>query len=120
MKSYESSTVTLRAILAHPSLQRSSIDKTMEALAEANCDAREMDDAVRLGGDIALGIEDTIDDTELEREWMALVKEGEAAEKVNEAEDVGRKLEETSNVPTRFPVESPKFDEKVVESVLLS
>jgi len=113
MKSYESSTVTLRTILAHPSLQRSSIDKTMEALAEANSDAREVDDAVRLGGDIALGIDDVVDDTELEREWMALVKEAEASEKV-----VDRKLEEVPTAPTSFPVESPKFEDKV--SVLLS
>jgi len=115
MKSYESSAVTLRTILAHPSLQRSSIDKTMEALAEANSDAREVDDAVRLGGDIALGVDDVVDDTELEREWMALVKEAEASEKV---EDVGRKLGGASKAPTSFPVESPKFEEKV--SVLLS
>ena len=116
MKSYESSTVTLRAILAHPSLQRSSIDTTMEALAEANSDAREVDDAVRLGGDIALGVDDAVDDMELEREWMALVKEAEASE---QAEDVGRKLGEASKAPTSFPVESPKFDEKVVESIPL-
>lgn len=120
MKSYESSTVTLRAILAHPSLQRSSIDKTMEALAEANSDAREVDDAVRLGGDIALGIDDAVDDTELEREWMALVKEAEASEKANEAEDVGRKLEEASKTPASLPMESARFEEKVVEPVPLS
>jgi charged multivesicular body protein 7 len=92
----------------------------MEALAEANSDAREVDDAVRLGGDIALGIEDTVDDAELEREWMALVKEVEASENVSKGEDVGRKLEEASKAPISFPVESPKFEEKVVESVPLS
>lgn len=75
MKSYESSTVTLRAILAHPSLQSESIDKTMDALAEANADARDVDEAVRLGGDVALGVD--IDEADLEDELSALIREAE-------------------------------------------
>ncbi|KXN92206.1 hypothetical protein AN958_08659 [Leucoagaricus sp. SymC.cos] len=70
MKSYEASTSTLRTILSHPSLQRTNIDKTMDALAEANYNAREIDDAIRIGGDAVVG---TDVDEELEAEWKALV-----------------------------------------------
>jgi charged multivesicular body protein 7 len=83
MKSYESSTVTLRSILAHPSLQRESIDATMDALAEANSDAREVDDAVKIGADIAIGVEDVVDEGDLEEELRGLVEEA-AREKTGE------------------------------------
>ncbi|KAF9075124.1 Snf7-domain-containing protein [Rhodocollybia butyracea] len=76
LKSYKASTTTLRSILSHPSLQRDSIDQTMEAMAEANADAREIDDAVRIGGDIAVGVSD-IDDDELEEELKKLTVESE-------------------------------------------
>ncbi|KAF9075127.1 hypothetical protein BDP27DRAFT_1415505 [Rhodocollybia butyracea] len=76
LKSYKASTTTLRSILSHPSLQRDSIDQTMEAMAEANADAREIDDAVRIGGDIAVGVSD-IDDDELEEELKKLTLESE-------------------------------------------
>ncbi|KZT09530.1 uncharacterized protein LAESUDRAFT_646919 [Laetiporus sulphureus 93-53] len=76
MKSYESSTVTLRAILAHPSLQRDKIDETMDAMASANADAREIDDAIRVGTEVAVS-EAGIDDAELEDELKALIQEEE-------------------------------------------
>ncbi|KJA27470.1 hypothetical protein HYPSUDRAFT_35364 [Hypholoma sublateritium FD-334 SS-4] len=91
LKSYETSVVTLRAILAHPSLERSSIDKTMEALADANADAKEIDNAVRFGGDIAVGVNENIDDEEVEAQWKAMVKELEATEKSKESTDVTEK-----------------------------
>ena len=61
MKSYESSTATLRAILAHPSLQREKIDETMDAMASANADAKDIDEAIRMGTEMAqadAGIDD--------------------------------------------------------------
>ena len=76
MKSYESSTVTLRAILAHPSLQRDKVDETMDAMASANADAREIDDAIRIGAEVAAS-EAGIDDAELEDELKALIQEAE-------------------------------------------
>ena len=82
MKSYDSSAITLRTILAHPSLQRDSIDKTMDALAEANLDAREIDDTVRMSGDVALGTDGIVDDDELELELKALVEEAETAQQL--------------------------------------
>ncbi|THG98970.1 hypothetical protein EW026_g3296 [Hermanssonia centrifuga] len=85
MKSYESSAATLRAILAHPLLQRDRIDETMDAMASANADARDIDEAIRIGTDVAQA-ETGIDDAELEAELNALVKdvEGERAKEQEE------------------------------------
>ncbi|EMD38002.1 hypothetical protein CERSUDRAFT_152616 [Gelatoporia subvermispora B] len=77
MRSYESSTATLRAILAHPLLQREKIDETMDAMASANADAQEIDDVVRIGGQLAQA-DANINEDELEKELLALVKESEA------------------------------------------
>lgn len=86
MKSYDTSAITLRTILAHPSLQRDSIDKTMDALAEANLDAREVDDAVRMSGDVALGMDGIVDDDELEAELKVMVEEAETAQRLKEVQ----------------------------------
>ncbi|GLB34835.1 putative snf7 [Lyophyllum shimeji] len=85
MKSYESSTATLRAILGHPSLQKESIEATLDALAEVNADAKEVDEAVRIGAEVAVGVSDVIDEGELEDELRALVLEAEQ-EKQEKAE----------------------------------
>ncbi len=107
LKSYETSTITLRSILAHPSLERSSIDKTMEALAEANADAKEIDDAVRFGGDIAVGVNESIDDEEVEEEWKSMVKELEATEKSKEGtNDTEKRLNGVGQVPDGSPLAS--------------
>jgi charged multivesicular body protein 7 len=105
MKSYDSSASTLRTILAHPSLQRDNIDKTMDALAEANIDAREVDDAVRMSGDVALGTDGIVDDDELEAEWKALVEEVETAQRLKDVQTEGLK------VPQEHPVADPVFQE---------
>ncbi|KAJ7905712.1 Snf7-domain-containing protein, partial [Mycena olivaceomarginata] len=80
MKSYESSTATLRSILAHPSLQKESIEKTMDAMAEAKADADEIDQSIRIGGNIALGIDAAFDETELEEELRMLAQEAETGD----------------------------------------
>ena len=89
MKVYESSTATLRAILAHPSLQRELIDRTMDALAEANTDSKEVDNAVRIGVDSAVNV-DQVDEDELEAELNKLIEEARAQEAT--AERVEEKL----------------------------
>ncbi|KAG6860404.1 hypothetical protein C0995_011523 [Termitomyces sp. Mi166 len=93
IKTYESSTATLRAILAHPSLQKESIDATMDVLAEVNADAKEVDDAVRVGANIVVGM-DGIDDGELEEELKALTLESEKEKKEHEELDKARELGE--------------------------
>ena len=74
MRAYESSAATLRNILAHPLLQREKIDETMEALEVANADARDVNDAIRLGAE-TLQEDIGIDDSELEAELQALADE---------------------------------------------
>ena len=85
---YESSTATLRAVLAHPSLQRESIDQTLDALAEANTDAKEIDDAVRIGADVALNH----DDQDVEMELNKLIEE--ATLESNEHRTVEERLDD--------------------------
>ena len=102
MKSYESSTATLRVLLAHPSLQRSKIDETMEALAEANADVKGMDEAIRVGADVALGVAEAVDEDELEEEWKAMVREADAEKEIQkrkEEEEVKLKLERVDATP---------------------
>ncbi|KAI0664820.1 Snf7-domain-containing protein [Cubamyces menziesii] len=74
MKSYQSSTVTLREILSHQLLQRDKIDETMDAMASANADAREVDDAIQMGAEMAHA-EAGVDESELEAELRALVQD---------------------------------------------
>ncbi|KAG5724008.1 hypothetical protein E4T56_gene11238 [Termitomyces sp. T112] len=120
MKNYESSTATLRAILAHPSLQKDSIDATMEALAVVNADAKEVDQAVRVGADLAVGVDD-IDDGELEEELKALVLESEEEKKVHEeldkAKELSERLEAVRNVPSDvFPPTGEAIRSKVAQT----
>jgi len=85
MKAYESSTATLKSILSHPSLDRSNIDRTMEALAEANADAREIDEAVRIGADVAVG--NDIDNSDIEAELQDLIRESAAQKEQTQIEE---------------------------------
>lgn len=117
MKSYESSTTTLRSILAHPSLQKDSIEKTMDAMAEANTDAHEVDEAIRIGGDVALGIDAAFDDAELEQELKLLAQEAENEQADEAREQLGHSsLKAPSELP--LPVESAAVLQR--EGVLVS
>lgn len=106
MKQYESSTATLRALLAHPSLQRAHVDETMDAMAEATAAHREVDDAIRLGG--ALAASDAgIDEQELEAELAALVQdlthEENQRQEVKEKEDAEARGAKLPSVPQAEP-----------------
>jgi charged multivesicular body protein 7 len=109
MRSYESSTATLRAILAHPSLQREKIDETMDAMASAQADAKEIDDAIRMGADMAHA-DTSIDDSELEAELNALIRETEeekaSAERIQPEEKQMRLSAENLKVPVDSPLPS--------------
>jgi charged multivesicular body protein 7 len=83
MKAYETSTMTLKSLLAHPSLKRDKIEETMEAMAEAAADHAEIDEAIRLGGEgVAAAAGTTIDEEELKKELQEIIetKEREEAE----------------------------------------
>ncbi|KAI0082613.1 hypothetical protein K474DRAFT_1585221 [Panus rudis PR-1116 ss-1] len=103
MRSYESSTATLRAILAHPSLQREQIDETMEAMYNANADARDIDEAIQMGTEIAQG-DIGIDNADLEDELQALVKEAERnRQDTVESKQLARMEDDTLRVPSHAP-----------------
>lgn len=102
MKTYEKSTATLQTILSHPSLQREKIDETMDALAAANANAREVDEAIKIGGDIAAAEAGLVDDAELEDELNELVKEAEREKAEAAARTVADKLSE-AKAPTQIP-----------------
>ncbi|EIW85108.1 hypothetical protein CONPUDRAFT_97818 [Coniophora puteana RWD-64-598 SS2] len=104
MKLYESSTKTLQEILSHPSLEREKIDETMDALAASNAEAREVDDAIRMGEDIVTEGYD-IADADIEAELNALVKDAEHEREIEREKTVLQALER--GVPTA-PPESAK------------
>ncbi|KAL7283383.1 hypothetical protein ACG7TL_002813 [Trametes sanguinea] len=107
MKSYESSTATLREILSHPLLKRERIDETMDALASANADAREVDDAIQMGSEMAQA-DAAIDDSELEAELQALVQDVEK-EKADAAAQAQRERLEAGNLTA--PAHTPATEE---------
>jgi len=99
MKAYESSTATLGMILTHPSLQRDKIDETMDAMASASADARDVDEAIRIGGQLTA----EIDESELEQELQALVRMSEEKEDETEKEKRARLGDGGLKVPNQVP-----------------
>jgi len=101
IKAYETSTSTLRAVLADPALQRDRVDATMDALADALADQQEIDEAIQSGGQLAVagshaGAE--VDEDELEKELQGLVddkkrEEGEVIER-----EMGKEREDRDRV----------------------
>lgn len=74
----------------------------MNALAEANADAREVDENIKIGGDLAIGAGEVYDEDELEEELKALAREAE--EEKGEGADVRGKLERIGmEVPIGMP-----------------
>ncbi len=110
MRSYESSTATLREILAHELLHRDKIDATMDALAAANADAREVDGAIQLGAEMAqadAGVDG--DDDALEAELRALVRDVEAEKGETAVAEQRRRLAAGElSVPAHTPVGAPQ------------
>lgn len=119
MKAYESSTATLRALLAHPSLQRDAVERTFDALADANADARELDDAVRSGMDLAVGTAaPSEDEDEINAELAALVAEAEAEAAVREREKRVQRtapLEEAMSVRVAQPAQEHAHTDVPIE-----
>ena len=113
MKTYESSTATLRALLAHPSLQRDAVDRTFDALADANADARELDEAVRSGMDVAVGVDVSPDDEDdIKAELAALEAEAKADARIKEDKDTQQPAAMAAthreSVPDAAPQRSPE------------
>ena len=91
IKAYETSTATLRTVLADPALQRDKVDATMEALSDALADQEEIDQAIQSGGLSAVAgtsMGGDVDEDELERELQGLVED---KQKEDESERVAEK-----------------------------
>lgn len=117
MKSYESATATLRAILAHPSLQREKIDETMDAMASVNAEAKDIDEAIRMGVEMAQS-DAGIDDSELEDELAALVKEIEHEKSNAGAAKAHKETEGKLSVPALgVPADPPVAEQKGLRRV---
>jgi len=67
------------------------VERTFDALADANADARELDDAVRSGMDLAVGASaPPEDEDEINAELAALVAEAETEAAIREREQARR------------------------------
>lgn len=75
MKAYDTSTMTMKALLSHPLLQRDKINETMEAMAEAAADQTEVDQAIRLGGAVMFAASGAaVDEDELQKELQQIIR----------------------------------------------
>lgn len=78
MEAYETSTSTLAKILANPKLDAEYIASTTDALAGTLADAHEIDEAIQVGGRVAVGAAGNaavFDEDELAGELEELVRE---------------------------------------------
>jgi len=124
MKAYETSTATLKELLADPRLQHDHIDQTMESMADALADHREVEDAIALGGVPS----DPTEDEELAKELQALVDENERESKEAQAfkeREAERAREERAvaeldrlKLHTPVPAEKPLTPDRSKEAVL--
>ena len=105
MQSYQTSAATLRAVLAHPLLQRDKVDETMDALESANADARDIDEIIRSGAEAAQGV--VIDDSELDAELQGLLADVEA-----ERKEEDRKRREKELATLKPPSHAPQASEE--------
>ena len=104
MQAYESATSTLKGLLAHPSLKNT--DQTLDALADALADQKEVEDVISSGTEsIRTG---ETDDADLAAELAALeahvkAKEAAPAPKLPTLPDA-----ETAPIASTQPVEQPR------------
>jgi len=114
MRTYETSTSTLKTLLAHPTLQRDHIDATMSKMSDALADHAEIEQAIQLNGkdaQRAAGVD--FDEDELDAELAAIVQaqEAEGVRREHESqrvkEDENRRRVEAAVSQARAPLHSP-------------
>ncbi|KAG8945654.1 hypothetical protein FRC04_000615 [Tulasnella sp. 424] len=95
MKAYDTSARTLRAVLQNPLLQQESIEATMERMSDVLADHKEIEDAIKLGNDLAASSAGApeADDEELKDELEMLIEE-QRKEEEEEKEKERVRLEE--------------------------
>ncbi|KIR34138.1 hypothetical protein I352_03373 [Cryptococcus deuterogattii MMRL2647] len=105
LAAYETSTSTLTKVLAHPSLSLERIAATTDALSEAMANQEEIDQAVRIGGEVAMGGKRVeVDEDELAKQLEALVEEEKQAEQEKTEKKTPVGAEEKPNVATELPM----------------
>ena len=108
MAAYSTSTSTLQDLLKNPALDLDHVEKTTEELAEVMASQEEVDSAIRIGGQVAIGAGgQEIDDEDLRAELEGMVKEEKEKElesrRVTEREKEKEKIAQT---PTQKPVDA--------------
>jgi len=108
MAAYSTSTSTLRGILKNPALDLDHVERTTEELAEVMASQEEVDSAIRIGGQVAVGASgQEIDDEDLRAELEGMVKEEKEKElesrRVTEREKEKEKIAQT---PTQKPADA--------------
>ena len=110
MAAYTTSTSTLKTILANPALDLDHVEKTTEELAEVMANQEEVDSAIRVGGQVAVGTSGEVDDDELKRELEAMVNDEKEAQAAAMASRVVEKEKEARRV-----AEKEKIVQKAAE-----
>ncbi|WRT64481.1 uncharacterized protein IL334_001413 [Kwoniella shivajii] len=109
MAAYETSTSTLESVLSNPSLSPDRIAATTDALAEAMADQEEIDQAVRIGGELAMGGKRVeVDEDELAAELADLVEEEKLAQRASEK----KRLEDEERAAKSAAVAAAKKEEE--------
>lgn len=109
MAAYETSNTTLRALLANPLLDADRVEKTTTQLADTLADQKEIDDAIRIGGQVAIGAGGVEggDDDELAKELEELIQEEKNAAAAAAAEDEKKKAEEENRANREKEQQAP-------------
>lgn len=97
LNAYETSTSTLKTLLATPQLQRDHVEATMSGMADVLADQAEIEDVMRSGGEgarnaAAGGV--TIDEDELEKEFEELERAERERERFEKEERERREKQE--------------------------
>jgi len=101
MQAYETSTSTLKSIMSNPALDMDNVEKTTEALAEVMSNQEEVDNAIRIGGEIAVGASgrEGVDDDELKKELEEMVRDEKERQRVEAAEAKLAEREKAKEAP---------------------
>jgi len=111
MAAYTTSTSTLKNILANPALDLDHVEKTTEELAEVMANQEEVDSAIRLGGEVAVGTSEGVDDEELKRELEGMVRD----EKEAQAAAVAERAEKEKEAQRVVEAQRTAGKEKIVQ-----
>jgi len=100
--------------MSNPALDMDNVERTTEALAEVMSNQEEVDNAIRTGGEIAVGASgrESVDDDELKKELEEMVRDEKERQRVENleaklAERAKEKEKEATAAPEPTPVPAP-------------